>query len=113
MKIMWTFEEALNTIQHLEQTLHPHYHVALAGGVLHHGDSKHDLDLIVFPHSSPHFEIEEVHALLMRMGLTLKVPREVIVKAWRKKGSNDNKYVEVWIDEASRRLDILYWKDFS
>lgn len=109
----WTLKEARNTLLRIEAILQPHYHVGMLGSVLHKGHSENDLDIVIFPDSSPRFDVEEVQGLLKGMGLELKVPRDTVLKYWRKKGSNDNKYVEVWFDEIGRRIDVFYWKDFT
>lgn len=48
---MWTIEEALTQV--FLELQHPanevHYYLALAGGVLNHGSSNHDLDIIAMP----------------------------------------------------------------
>jgi len=48
--IVWHIEEALTLIRAIQPALKPlGYHVALAGGVLNHEQSRKDLDLVFLP----------------------------------------------------------------
>lgn len=105
MKPMWTLEAGLALVRTLEKALAPNYHAALGGGVLHRGESNHDLDIIILPHHANHLDVKEIHEVL-RKHLRLVVPRDKILEDWRKRGITDMKYVEVWA-EGWRRVDII------
>ncbi len=104
--MLWTLEKGLELVRSLERALAPHYHAALAGGVLMRGESKHDLDVVVYPHQADHFELDEIHtALSTRMRLV--VPQHKVAEDWRKRGITDTKHVEVWAVEGGKRVDII------
>jgi hypothetical protein len=44
---MWGMHDALEVVRELQPKLRPHFHVALAGGVLNKGMSFKDLDLVI------------------------------------------------------------------
>lgn len=105
----WTRRQGLALVQRLERALKPHYHVALAGGVLLRGESDHDLDVIVFPHKAHHFDLQEIHDAL-RGHLHLVFTRERLAAMWRERGIKDTKHVEVWSDASGRhpkRVDVI------
>lgn len=50
LPVIWTHDEALLAIRVLQPKIKPlGFHVALAGGVLNHGSSEKDLDLVFLP----------------------------------------------------------------
>jgi len=102
----WTRANAIKLLVKLEGTLAPHYHVALAGGVLFRGKSLHDLDVVVFPHASNHLDLKEIREGLQSAGLRFVVDVKTVHEHWRKMNSVDTKHVEVWyLDDA--RVDII------
>lgn len=103
---IWTRPSAIALLVKLEAALAPNYHVALAGGVLLRGKSSHDLDVVVFPHNSNHFDMAEVRAGLESAGLRFVVGCQIVQEHWRKMGSTDTKHVEVWMD-GMKRVDII------
>jgi hypothetical protein len=110
---MWHLDETLVVVRELEQALvKAGWHVALAGGTLHNGQSKHDLDLVVFPHTRPRRKVtQEQRASLARVLAGLLWTRthtvEQMHRCWRARGSLDYKHVEVWTDKRGRRIDLL------
>lgn len=51
---MWTLEEAIPFLRNLEKVAEQnHWHLALTGSVLYKGESKDDLDIVVYPHDVP------------------------------------------------------------
>lgn len=104
----WTLEQARALIDELVEPLKvAGYGLALAGSVLHKGESKHDLDLIVFPLSSETTDLSPARKAFHACGLRLFVGREHVVETWRKQGSRDDKHVEIW-ERANRRVDIFF-----
>jgi hypothetical protein len=104
---MWSLRSGLATVRKLEGHLAPHYHVALAGGVVLRGKSDHDLDVIVYPHDSNHWHYHEIVGGLHAAGLGLLYGWRVLHSNWRVRGSADEKRVEVWVDDRSRRIDVI------
>ena len=103
----WTLAEGVDFVKHLECYMHPRYHVALGGSVLHKGESDNDIDILVLPHSTDHWELEEIYIRLEAAQMKLKITNEVVMKKWRDGGSTDTKYVEVWTWEH-KRVDVFY-----
>lgn len=103
----WTLDEGIEFVRKIETALRPRYHCALTGGVLFKGESSHDLDIVIFPDQSQHFDIVEVHRALEKATLELRVSREIVVKDWRRRGIADDKWVEVWVTEDGRRVDVI------
>lgn len=103
---MWKLDTAVSCCRALETALAPNYHVALGGGVLLRGKSTHDLDVLVYPHHSSHFDIAEIRQLLKAAGCTVLATRRSIQRIWRAKGSTDQKWVEAWWFDG-KRVDII------
>lgn len=103
----WTQENAFRFVRRLEGYLKPHYHVALAGSLLHRGFSNHDIDVMIFPHRTNHNNLEEVQGLLGSVpDMRPWIPVEAVHRQWRKLGSDDTKHVEVWRYNG-RRVDVF------
>jgi len=102
----WTHRQALEFIEGLEEHIAPHYHIAMMGSVLHHGWSSKDLDIIIFPHTTAHSDLVEIHELLVSFGMSLRLTCAEIHKFWREKGSADEKWVEVY-DYQRKRIDVF------
>ena len=113
MALKWNLSDAIAFAKSVEKELLPHYHVALGGSVLVQGFSRKDLDLLVYPHdSTKDWSIagrqRAIHICLERIiGFTRIVDSDTVRKAWRKRGSKDNKVVEVW-QILDRRVDVFY-----
>lgn len=109
-KVVWTIAEARALILRLEVALLPvGAHVALAGSVLHTGESKKDLDIIVYPRSSRYFDIERIREVFDNVGLRCIISAAEVRRDWRKRGIKDGKRVEIWA-ERDRRVDVLFLK---
>ena len=109
---MWDLDESIALQRKIEQELAPAgWHAALTGGVLRNGSSMHDLDIVVFPHcrkSSQRPRMASLRAALERAGLKLRMSRRELQAHWRKNGSLDTKWVEIWKTAADgRRVDIM------
>ena len=85
----------------------PHYHVALAGSVIHKGESNKDTDIMVFPHSTDHYNMQEICLRMCAADMHMRITNEVVANKWQKQGSTDTKYVEVWTWEG-KRVDVFY-----
>jgi hypothetical protein len=104
----WTLETAITWLRKAEVTLRDvGWHVALAGGVLFHGKSEHDLDIVVFPHNNWNFDLEDVHVSLLRLNMTQTHTPAQMHDHWAAKGSTDRKDVEVWRLKDGRRVDVI------
>ncbi len=109
----WTLEEALEFIRVIEPIFADvGWHVGLTGSVLYKGVSDHDLDVIVFPHSTAIASKDALLEALKRAEMRPQFSREAVLNHWRTKGSNDDKWVEVWIVKAERwrgrRVDLFF-----
>lgn len=102
----WSRPEALFFAKELEARCLPHYHVAFAGSVLHRGHSDKDLDLIILPHTTRYARIDDVRNIMTAFGFRLFLNWEQVREKWEKKGSGDQKIVEVYI-QRRRRVDIF------
>lgn len=100
----WTLTEALSFVRLLEGYLTT-YHVAITGGVLFRGYSDQDLDLLIYPHTTASEQIPLRH-LLERFGLKRRLDCEFIHREWRRNGSEDTKYIEVYY-YGRKRIDIF------
>lgn len=105
----WYLVEAVDFVRHLVPFLAPHYYPAMTGSVLFKGHSDNDLDIIIYPHTTMHVNLIEVRRLLRKAGLFRRVDRATVVEHWRKAGSDDDKWVEVW-DYLGKRVDIFMLK---
>ena len=111
MTVLWTIDAALPLVRLIEaECASAGWHVGLAGGVLHSGESDHDLDVIVYPRQRttgarrPRYQ--ELCAALRRAGLKRRMTHEELTGHWRRKGLRDRKWVEVWM-KGARRVDLL------
>lgn len=105
---VWTLTQAVDFLTRLQAHLRPRWFVGLTGSVLYSGGhSRNDLDVLVYPASSAHPDIEGLKASLESFGLKLLYDRDVVVRRWRRLGSDDCKHVEVWEHEG-RRVDLFF-----
>jgi len=104
---LWTLDRALTLARMLERLAAASgWHVALAGGVLIRGMSSHDLDLVFYPRSTATVDLDALRLVLVGAGLTQIHTREQVQADWRKRGSSDEKHVEVWQFDG-RRVDVI------
>lgn len=105
---MWTLLSARMFITSIEEAVQAvGYHIGLTGSVLNRGESSHDLDLIFYPASTVRQDVDELESVLKKAGLEKRFDKAFIQKVWRKKGSQDTKHVESWLDIHKRRIDIF------
>jgi L-asparaginase II len=108
MDVAWTITDALVFVRSLQRAISSSdYCVGLTGSVLSKGFSDKDLDVIVFPHSTEHQNIEYLYGSLQRFGMKRCADKEKVHAIWRKKGSSDTKHVEVWEYEG-KRIDLFF-----
>ena len=103
---MWSTREALQFCWELERALGGSHHVALTGSVLFCGYSEHDLDVVVYPHSTAQPSPKAVQRAMKEIGYVRKFDSAFVAKMWRRKGSKDEKHVEGWTKEG-RRVDLF------
>jgi len=109
-RAFWSVEEGIALCRKLHKLLLPiGYSVALTGSVLFKGKSHKDLDLVVFPCSTANTNESLLRHTLMNFGIRPWIPMEEVHAAWRKKGSDDTKHVEVW-RFGIRRIDLFFLK---
>jgi len=91
------------------------WRVGLLGSVLHAGRSVNDLDIVIYParvrsgHLINSAELKPVRSILESIGLSRRAGVEAVHEEWRKQGSSDEKYVEVWRYE-NKKIDIFFMR---
>jgi hypothetical protein len=105
----WALEEAVALIQVISPGLMSQgFAVGLTGSVLTKGSSQHDLDIIIYPmRSTIRTHWEEARLALMGAGFSCLIPADEVRRAWSRKGSDDQKNVEVWLFNK-RRVDVFF-----
>lgn len=103
---MWTLEEGIAFARELEKYMDDWFHTALAGSVLHKGESFKDVDIIVYPHNTQTFMEPEtvVKQRLEKFGLEFDHQRI---------GGDeypDKKLVYIYKTKEGKRVDILVLK---
>ena len=102
-EILWTIDQARDFCC----KLHSHlvlfgYDVGLTGGVLLHGTSNKDIDIIIYPLKRISSNFELMYKALPNFGLKfIRLPNE------NRGYLDDGKRVEVWEFEA-KRVDLLF-----
>jgi hypothetical protein len=107
----WTLHEAVEFVQGLVHPLEIRgFAVGLTGSVLTKGSSMHDLDIIVYPlRSTPATNIEDAKSALQDAGMRCHIRSETLKEVWKRKGSLDEKEVEVWRFKE-KRVDVFFLK---
>lgn len=104
----WTLEEGLEVVRWFAPILADcGFGIGLTGSVLTKGTSNKDLDIIVYPLCTDSVVIAEAKIALVLCGAERKYGRSTVTDAWRKKGSTDNKHVEIWTYKG-RRIDVFF-----
>lgn len=106
----WTLDEALRLCRELRPFLvSAGFDVGLTGGTLTRGRSEKDVDIIVYPLQSNGEATGRNNAreALTRFGMRLFCGREELAAGWKDRGSNDQKWVEVW-EHQGRRVDVFF-----
>lgn len=83
------------------------YFIGIAGSVFTKGKSTKDLDLILSPLTTAIDTRDNARLVLVAHGWKPYVSRETVTKMWRRRGSLDEKHVEVWLHDA-RRIDVFF-----
>lgn len=104
----WTLDDGLALVRRLEPLLASvGWHCGLAGGTLHKGSSAKDVDVIVFPRDSTRANKTRMRNALRAAGLRPWRRRDAVQRYWRKIGSTDEKWVEIWLAPWKGRVDVL------
>lgn len=104
----WTLEEGLEVVRWFAPILaNCGFGIGLTGSVLTKGTSNKDLDIIVYPLCTDKAEKFDAKIALVAGGAECKYGRSTVAEAWRKKGSTDNKHVEIWTYNG-RRIDVFF-----
>lgn len=100
---LWTLEQACNVCARLQKHLASFgYGVGLTGGVLFHGESDKDIDLIIFPLKRTSADFTSMYQSLSAFGLEfIRLPNNNLGY------SDDGKHVEVWEFEE-KRIDLFF-----
>jgi len=103
---MWTLKEAIELIQEIEPKFQAAgFHVGLTGSVVFKGESKKDLDLIVYPHDYD-----------AGRGFDVKAARKLIAEIFSSEWCDvwgplskirDDKKV-AWISAKGKRIDFFF-----
>lgn len=110
--VMWILGEALTFIRELnELTVPVGFYCGLTGSVLFKGQSTSDLDVILYPTTTANIDLEALHECFRKAGFTQAFTRGTVAKMWERKGSLDQKSVDVWFTPLSKkRVDFFYLK---
>lgn len=85
------------------------YAVALAGSVLYRGESKKDLDIVLFPLGGTDRDLDRLKAALKSYGMVLELAEAEVKAQWlRDYDSRDTKHVEIWKAPDGRRVDLFF-----
>lgn len=105
----WQLSEALVLVEKLAPLLEASgFSIGLTGSVLKRGHSKHDLDLIIYPmQSTASTDFHFARAVLVSFGMNVHLTAAEVQRAWRRRGSLDEKEVEVW-DYNRKRIDFFF-----
>jgi hypothetical protein len=83
------------------------YELGLVGSVLFDGASTKDVDLVAFHTSTADSRPPQLTRALHLGGLTRELTAAEVRTHWRRRGSLDEKHVEVWRDARGRRVDLF------
>ena len=105
---MWNLDRALVVLRQLQNPLKEiGYAIGLTGSVLLEGLSLNDLDVIVYPLNKNNVAPGLVREVLQKAGWELCSDNARVLRVWRKHGSTDTKFVEVW-QYDKKRIDVFY-----
>jgi hypothetical protein len=106
---VWTLVDALEFVRSLEiEVVRTGYHVGLRGSVIMRGRSENDLDVIIYPHDSTKCDYDYLVTALHAAGLRRIADVNHVHAHWRRKGSTDEKHVEIWSYGEHLKVDILF-----
>lgn len=105
---IWSLEQGLAVAREVEAAVVSlGWHVALGGGVMKIGASRHDLDLIFYPHDARVVSLRHLARGLRSLGWARRHGAPFLWRQWRKRGSGDTKHVEVWQTRRGSRVDVI------
>jgi hypothetical protein len=104
----WTMGDGVVFVRDLSNQLQlVGWEVALGGSVLKKGRSMNDLDVVLFPRTTAHVDLDAARAAMKEWGMIQRHDKDWVHKAWRKQGSKDEKHVEVW-EYKDKRVDLFF-----
>ena len=104
----WTLDEGLSFVRCLQSPLAPlGYGIAMAGSVLIRGDSKTDLDIVVFPYSTAEQSYSAVQEAFDEFGMKRIFSMAAVQRFRLRQKSHDKKHVEIWMYEG-HRIDVFF-----
>lgn len=110
---MWQLDEAIAFTRELQNHVFSvGWSVCLHGGVLYRGSSTKDLDLLFFPLCLPGADVQQLFKALKDFGMTRMLTCEEVHEGWRKLGSIDTKWVEIWRYKR-KRIDVFMYGGFQ
>ena len=101
----WTLEQGLEFARQLEvkiKRISSHYHVGLTGSTLYKGESKKDLDIILYPHKSTQKDRKYLDKVLIEFGLKFVSDRTETYAVY----GNDKEVVQY--SYKGKRVDIFF-----
>ncbi len=105
----WELQDALVVVRELQKVITKvGWSVCLHGSVLYKGASDKDLDLLLFPHNSSLADIQALYTALKGFAMKQCLTKEEVHNEWRKIGSTDTKWVEIW-KYGNKRIDLFIW----
>jgi hypothetical protein len=109
VKAVWTLAEALEFLRLVQGLVEPlGYHSGILGSVILRGQSENDLDVVLYPHrKSARDDRDRVRVVFEGSGMKMIADAVDVRRAWRKKGSDDTKYVEKWSYQC-KTVDIFF-----
>jgi len=107
---MTPIDQALELVRGLGPKLNEAgFGIAIAGSVLLKGESKKDLDLIVFPQNAGNFNTDRAREVFTEQDWKCLFQRHEVVQFWAKQGFvQDSKFVEVWRASNKKRIDVFF-----
>lgn len=114
--IAWMHLDAIRFIRRWWATFDQRgIYIGLTGSVLSYGESKKDLDIILYPANATDKEwLTRAQETLAEIGLVRLFTAEQIREKWlknrdpRKRGNGDTKHVEVWETKDHKRVDVFF-----
>jgi len=111
-RVVWTMRDAIRLLKDIDPLLREvGWGVGLTGSVLTQGESRNDLDLIVYPLNDGKVDRDKLRETLESWGWKLKHDHLVVHRAWRRLKSTDCKLVEVWLtyepNKEGKRVDLF------
>lgn len=112
MRPVWNLVEALEFVQQVTPVVaRAGFGLALGGSVLTKGESRKDLDLVLFPLRIGKEDVFDLRTLLtVELQMRMVMDQNAVKDEWRRiYGSDDTKHVEVWT-WLGKRIDLFFLK---